>query len=246
MTADVVTYPPPSSAERIAPLEATHFWFVGRNRLFAHMVDRIRIRGHWCVGEIGFGTGHFAAELSKKGDHVVAVDASIDSALPVGPSFALGDATDLPWRNGSLDLVVARDVLEHCDDRRALDEAHRVLRPNGHLLLSVPAWPSLWSERDRVAGHLRRYTKRGLIKLIRAHSFEPVEVRGYPFLLFPLFVAARRGRKAGDADFRSEEIVHPVVNATLRTITAFEARLARSRHVRPPHGSSLIMLAVRK
>jgi SAM-dependent methyltransferase len=235
-----------TSASRIGPLEATHFWFVGRDTLFTNLLDRIRPADDWHVGEIGFGTGRFAAELSARGVDVNAIDTEVHHPLPSGPSFAVAHGAHLPWRDQSLDLVLLRDVLEHGDDTSILDESHRVLRPEGHLLISVPAWPKLWSERDRVAGHLRRYTKRGLLSLLRTHGFEATEVRGYPFFLFPAFVVSRQRSRHVGADIRSEEAIHPTINAALRTITTLEANLALSRHLRPPLGSSLIVLAARR
>jgi SAM-dependent methyltransferase len=241
---DVQTTPATPSASRIRPLEPTHFWFVGRNALFRQLVNRIRPTGVWRVGDVGFGTGRFAAELASNGDEVLAVDTVIDHPLPSGPAYARADGANLPWRDCWLDLIILRDVLEHGDDGAILDEARRVLRPTGSLLLSVPAWPSLWGERDRVAGHLRRYTRRGLLQLVRSHGFEPVEVRGYPFLLLPAFVVLRRRSRHDGADLRAEEIVHPSINSVLRAVTKFEGNLARFPHIRPPLGSSLVVLAV--
>jgi SAM-dependent methyltransferase len=242
-----------SSASRIAALEPTHFWFVGRNVLFRRLVNRLRDQADilknaqsksWRVGDVGFGTGRFAAELSENGAEVFAVDTVAKPPLPLGPGYAQADGARLPWRDRCLDLVILRDVLEHGDDGRILDEARRVLHNDGTLLMSVPAWPSLWGERDRVAGHLRRYTRRRLLELVREHGFEPIEVRGYPFLLLPAFVLARRKTRHHGADLRTEEIIHPALNAALRAVTTFEGNLARFPRLRPPVGSSLIVVAV--
>ncbi len=63
----------------------------------------------------------------------------------------------LPMRSGSIDLVVAFDVLEHIlDDAAALREVERVLRPGGCLLVTVPADMDLWSAHDEAVGHVRR------------------------------------------------------------------------------------------
>lgn len=50
-----------------------------------------------------------------------------------------GDAQALPFENNSCDVVVCLEVLEHLlDYRKALDEIHRVLRPDGRLIASIP------------------------------------------------------------------------------------------------------------
>lgn len=74
-----------------------------------------------------------------------------------------GSLTSLPLADGCLDTALALDVLEHvADDRRALEEIRRVLRPGGRAVLSVPAYPWLWSPHDERLGHHRRYRKDGL------------------------------------------------------------------------------------
>jgi SAM-dependent methyltransferase len=64
----------------------------------------------------------------------------------------------------AVDTIVMVNVLEHIeDDRGALRNLFRVLRPGGHLLLFVPAMQMLMSKLDRIHGHYRRYHKRDLI-----------------------------------------------------------------------------------
>ncbi len=56
-----------------------------------------------------------------------------------GVTFVHGDATDLRFADSSFDLVTMFDLLEHVpDDVRAVQEAMRVLRPGGTLLVSTP------------------------------------------------------------------------------------------------------------
>jgi SAM-dependent methyltransferase len=66
------------------------------------------------------------------------------------------------------DTVLCLNVLEHIrDDRRALDSMATLLRPRGgRLFLFVPAHPRLFGSPDVLAGHFRRYTRRGLIEAV--------------------------------------------------------------------------------
>ncbi len=81
-----------------------------------------------------------------------------------GPfAFKQGDLLNLPFPDGSFENVTAMEVLEHVDDLpRALDEIHRVLRPGGTLVVSVPddnwAWNLLWGLWTRLVGRMWKDT----------------------------------------------------------------------------------------
>jgi hypothetical protein len=128
----------------------------------------------------------------------------------------------------------------------ALDELIlTILRSGGTLLVAVPGWPSLWGPRDVQAGHLRRYRRRDLSNVLRQAGFEVREVRGYQFLLLPVIVMSRLvGRLRGDHQLRSEERVRGRANRVLLAVNRLEARAARVAALRPPTGSSLIVVAV--
>ncbi len=84
------------------------------------------------------------------------------------------DARDLPHADGAFDLVICSEVLEHVrEDRRAVAEITRVLRPGGVLAVSVPRrWPERicwWLSNAYAAaegGHVRIYRRRELIDLL--------------------------------------------------------------------------------
>jgi len=107
-------------------------------------------------------------------------------------SVRLGAAEQLPYENGSFDLVTALDVVEHLDDDVAgLREMRRVLRRDGRVLLFVPAFMFLWGVQDDVSNHRRRYTLPGLLKAVEAAGFS-VEWSSYANISFFLPVLAVR------------------------------------------------------
>ncbi len=91
-------------------------------------------------------------------------------------SLSGADITCLPFRNRSIDLVVCSEVFEHiADDRAAIRECIRVLKPGRHLVVSVPRrWPETicWAlsrqYRTTKGGHLRIYRARRLIERIQS------------------------------------------------------------------------------
>jgi glycosyltransferase involved in cell wall biosynthesis len=81
------------------------------------------------------------------------------------------------------DTIVCLNVLEHIgDDREALHNMHRLLRPGGRLLLYVPANPRLYCEIDRGVGHHRRYEMDDLVGKMRATGFRVAHQRHHNVL----------------------------------------------------------------
>lgn len=90
--------------------------------------------------------------------------------------------------DGLYDAIVSSNVLEHIeDDRQAMRDFARLLRPGGVVLLLVPAHRWLYSDLDRNLSHYRRYRRRDLqeladvagLRLEQARHFNPVGVLGW-------------------------------------------------------------------
>jgi SAM-dependent methyltransferase len=93
----------------------------------------------------------------------------------------VASALDLPLEDQSFDTVVSTELLEHVPDPlRALREMHRVLKPDGHLILSTPMyWP-----RHEIPHDYFRYPYDGLLYLINESGFELVRIfnRGHSYV----------------------------------------------------------------
>jgi SAM-dependent methyltransferase len=225
-------------AERLAliqRLEREHFWFAGRRRLVQRLLERHVGRVETAV-DVGSGTGALLSLLDDHAAEVVGIDPLSDASR-----VSAGAAERLPFADGSIDLITAFDVLEHVDDRAAVAEFARVLRPPGWVILTVPAFPSLWSERDKRAAHRRRYRRRELVALLREVDFDVVETAYYQFMLFPALVASRVAARFRPTAVAREEDVSPGLNRVLRRINELEVRLGS--RVRWPVGSTLAVAA---
>jgi SAM-dependent methyltransferase len=151
--------------ERMYRLEDAYWWFVGRHHLIETFLrSTYGDRSDLTVLDIGCGTGAMSMRLARWGS-VVSADFS---PLALGfcrrrglDCLSAGDAARLPFRDASFDVVVALDLVEHLtDDRAALCEFRRVLKPGGRLVATVPAYRALWSAHDVALMHQRRYTAR--------------------------------------------------------------------------------------
>jgi SAM-dependent methyltransferase len=131
--------------------------------------------------EVGFGYGQYTAELARRVDRLVAVDADPQfvqpaRSLPGHVELQVADISDpaLPQKLGraAFSTVVCLNVLEHIrDDAAALACFRDLLRPGGALLLLVPAHQALYGRMDALAGHCRRYSRRLLRQRLVAAGF---------------------------------------------------------------------------
>jgi SAM-dependent methyltransferase len=231
----------------IAELEGSHFWFAGRRALVRRLLDRHVIGRVASALDVGCGTGAFLPILEQYADRVVGLDplGAGDSRIGAGDSRIVpGDAERLPFEAGSFDLAVALDILEHVDDGAAIGELARVVRPGASVVVTVPAFPSLWSARDALAAHRRRYRRAPFVKLFESNGFAVIETAYYQFLLFPLVLASRAAGRLQPRTAALEEQPRPGVNDVLRRVNELEVKMGS--RIQWPWGSTLALAARRQ
>ena len=155
------------------------------------------------------------------------------------------DITNLSFPNNSFDLVTAFDVFEHLeDDQKGLEEAFRVLKKGGFLLLTVPAYSWLWSFHDESLGHKRRYTKQELEKKVKKAGFKILKssylISSFLFPIALFRFIQRLFRVKG----QSYVILPKFLNVLLAEILKLEALLLQFCNL--PFGVSLILLGRKK
>ena len=129
------------------------------------------------VLDFGAGNGEFAVPLSAQGFNLVAVEPDDFLRRGLGERGVTAASSTSGLANASFDYVYTLNVLEHIEDHEAaLRQLHDKLKPGGRLLIYVPAFPILYSSMDARVGHIRRYTRRGLVAIVKAAGFDVATV----------------------------------------------------------------------
>ena len=131
--------------------------------------------------DAGCGNQPFRAWYAPLVDEIVCLDAA-----PLEGVDVVGFADRLPFADASFDTLLVTEVLEHVTDaERAVAEIHRVLRPGGHALITVPyLYPTHEAPYD-----FRRFTHFGLRGVLERHGLEVVrlDAKGGGLLLMAHF-----------------------------------------------------------
>lgn len=243
--------------------EDAHWWFATRTwaieRFLAGVLPKQSARGGaaFHILDVGCGAGNMIHHLARYGRvQGIEVDPRpVKIAQQRGYDVRLGDATrEIPFPDASFDLVTALDVIEHVDaDENILREAFRVLRPEGHVLITTPAFQWLWSHNDELNAHKRRYTAKELRAKMERAGFQVQRLSYNFFLVLPMaagMIALKNvtGKNAAlkshhfdeDAYQVDMEPIAPALNTILRGVGQVENALLGA--VNLPLGTSLIAL----
>ncbi len=208
--------------------EPSYVWRDGQER-------RLQMIAQWTqlddarVLVAGCGVGMYAAAFRRRyTDHVEAFDIELERAEDAQtqtPHALVAAAEFAPYPANTFDTVLSHEVLEHVnDDRQAVGEMVRVLKPGGRVVVFVPNrwypfethghyWRGQYhfgntpginylpnSLRDRLAPHVRAYTKRGLLRLFQDTPAAVIHYEriygGYDNIIARLGNPARRLRDA--------------------------------------------------
>jgi SAM-dependent methyltransferase len=240
----------PIEYERMYEAEERHWWYAGQRAIALAMLDRAldgdeRARR---ILDAGCGTGNNLLHLARRG-RAFGVDMSEDAlrfCRTRGVAVAMAGVQALPFPPASFDCVTSFDVIYHrgvTDDRAAVAEMARVLRPGGLLLLRVPALKMLWGAHDEAVHSRHRYTRGEVEALLRGAGLEPLRATYCNSLLFPVLALRRAldrmtGRQGSDVAFLPAPL-----EWAFRHLMLLEAQLLKGLSF--PVGASVVALARR-
>lgn len=170
-------------------------------RLRKYILSLCDVRPGDRILDLGSGSGWIAKELTPKSVRVISVDLSQKNLARVRiglrqglADFVLADAYHLPFRDGSFDLIVASEVLEHLNSPvTGLQELQRVLLPKGKVVATTPYKEKIQyylcihcNKKTPANAHLHSFDEPSLTSLFRSQNFGRIRFQklGNKFFLF--------------------------------------------------------------
>lgn len=225
-------------------LEEKHWWHVSKRNLCKNLIKKYFKGGK--ILDVGCGTGKNAQSFEEFGK-VWGMDNSQEALRFCSKyrhliNIKKGDAESSGFKSSYFDLVSMLDVLEHTNDKKSLKEMHRILKENGLLLITVPAYKWMWSKWDDVLHHKRRYNKKNIYQTLGANGFQVLKFSYFnSFLLLPVFLIRKiktlTNKQAYGSDFR---IGSSLVNQMMLLFTKIEHLVIEYASI--PFGLSIVVL----
>jgi SAM-dependent methyltransferase len=233
-------------ADELMAADRAHWWFRGKAAL---VVTALRRTGglDGFLADVGAGAGGVTAMLGWDPSAVAVLEAGeavVEHARHSNGMPAVRAAVaPVPLGDASVDVVCLLDVIEHLPSpSAALEEAARVLRADGRLVVNVPAHQWLWSSADVHLGHHRRYSRRLLRSQLRAAGFEPVLLSHvFAWLVPPVWFERRLRRADADAPPLALDRSSFLIDRAALLLTTLERQLLG--RVSLPFGTSLLCVA---
>jgi SAM-dependent methyltransferase len=231
---------------KTAAYEDRHWWFLGRRSIIQKVLSELSLPNKANILEVGCGTGGNLSLLSQHGNvYAVELDTFARNValnrhiVPILPGSL---PNDIPYQDDSFDLILLLDVLEHVEeDSMSVMQLYKKQKPGGYLLITVPAFPALWSAHDESHHHKRRYLFKTLGPLVQKARYNIIFHSYINTILFPIIAWLRVIKRSHGSD----DLFMPpnILNNLLYKIFATERHLLNL--VSLPFGTSLLVLARR-
>ena len=237
-------------------IERQHWWFLAREKILSNYIQKLILNGQLNkldlkILNVGCGTGRSSEYLSEYGT-VFSIEFDKDccnfTSQKTGLEIINASVTELPFKDESFDLVCAFDVIEHVEnDQLAVFEMKRVVKKNGIIFITVPAFMALWSHHDLVNHHFRRYKLNEIQKLFYNQENGKMVFTSYFnfFLFIPIYLLRKisnllkfdNSRPGSGSDFATFK--SGILSSLLFKVMFFENIFINNK-IKLPFGVSLL------
>jgi SAM-dependent methyltransferase len=233
----------PDEYARMDALESRMWWYRALHTRLLDALAEQQTAGP--ILDAGCGTGGFLAALATS-QPAIGLEwfdaAATIAAAKSGRPIVRGTINTLPFAANTFGTVIAADVLCHAavEPMTALAEIHRVLRPNGRLIVNMPAFRSLLSAHDAQVHNARRLNAGETRAMLEAAGFRLLRIGYWNGLLLPLMIARRKifSRPSDRSDVAA---FPPWLDRIFYAMTELERRL----RLPLPAGGSVLAVAER-
>ncbi len=228
-------------------LEEKHWWHKAKRETSLYLINKFLKSNYNKILDVGCGTGKNIESMAGFGK-VWGIDIEKESIKYCKfrglKEIKIVSSDKTGFQSSFFDLVTLLDVLEHTEEEKTLKELKRILKKDGLVLITVPAYLWLWSRWDEVLHHKRRYTQKSLIRILEKNGFKILEISYmHPHLVIPVFIirfirSKLLDKKQYNSDFR---INNQFLNFFMYSLAKFQLKFMRITSI--PFGTSLICLA---
>jgi SAM-dependent methyltransferase len=234
--------------------ERKHWWFRARLEILELILQQFKTKmiDNPKILNAGAATGATSFMLKKHGD-VLSLEYDKDCAIflseILNEEVLIKSLTLTSLDSKSMDMVCAFDVIEHIEDHeKAISEVYRILKENGYIYLTVPAFNFLWSNHDEINHHFRRYKLKDLKKILKENGFTIEYCSYFNFFLFlPILftrliskvLTIKKNEVGTNSDF--EKFNSRLLNKFLYKIFLSESFLLK-RKMKLPFGVSAVII----
>ena len=225
--------------------EEEYWWYAARRKIMLDWIQQFIQKDNSLILDYGCGTGKFTEFLLNLGYRVESADMS-KKAIEFCRKRGLQNVINLnesELQSDRYDLIVMGDVLEHIeDDIGILKSLKYKLKPNGQILITVPAYNWFWSGEDHISHHVRRYTLSIVKRIVLTAGMRVKKASYFNTFLFPIIALIILTKKILFPKTQKEtdlQEIWPPVNNLLKAI--FESEKLWLRFLYFPFGASIIV-----
>lgn len=233
--------------------DESHFWFEWRMKaLTQHLNDaNVPLEQNLKALDVGCGVGVLRKQIEAVSAwNVDCVDIDYHALQQVKEGRGRTMYYDVMEKRGDFieayDVVTAFDVIEHITDPKVFIEAMLMhLKPDGFLIINVPALQFLYSRYDEVQGHVKRYDIKTMKAELKDFNLSILSMNYWGASNIPILYLRKwllsRDKKSSPDDILKKGFQPPgnFVNSFFRLIMKIETSIFR----KPKFGSSLMLVA---